>query len=582
MFSAKPATSPRPQPRCPAITGGSAKSATAVACHAAVVRRPSFLRRSADPKAALKAHYEARRKEPIDDKLAVFAAYWNRGYACNPAAIHRALPLPTCAAVWVVKRDAADKMPEGVEFVHPATRGVLRPDRAREVLRQQRQLAQQPRQARGPGARDDPPRHAAQADGPRPARGRRPREDRRLRGVHAARRALGLLDRRQPVLHARVEQRLRGRVVRRRWRPATRATTCSPTPTPEDVRRARARARPRRTARSPCSTPRRTASTRPTAASCSTSPRWPGCCPATTSCWRGSTTLRRAGCGARRPGARRLRPPVGRGAVPRRRRARHRLLLDHVRLRRARQADRHPRARLGDLRAQARARTSTCWPSRPGAVTTTAIEVADGAAAKARRDRELLGGVPRALLRAGGRPRERAGRGEGLRRVSKHLVPRRRRRAARARACSPGSSSQLGFRIPQPEVKADDTNPKGFGEPKWVVDFHTRIMRRKRVTVFDARPKAWELTRETTEQRRRRTCARGCSASWRAPRRSWSSRTRGSSWFLPLWTEAARELGRRDVVRDDAAPPGADPHQREEVLRRPGRPTPAAPPRGST
>jgi len=33
-----------------------------------------------------------------------------------------------------------------------------------------------------------------------------------------------------------------------------------------------------------------------------------------------------------------------------------------------------------------------------------------------------------------------------------------------------GMLGHLGFHIPQPEVKADDTNPRGFGEPRWVVD----------------------------------------------------------------------------------------------------------------
>ena len=27
-----------------------------------------------------------------------------------------------------------------------------------------------------------------------------------------------------------------------------------------------------------------------------------------------------------------------------------------------------------------------------------------------------------------------------------------------------------GFHVPQPEVDADSTNPKGFGEPKWAVE----------------------------------------------------------------------------------------------------------------
>lgn len=91
------------------------------------MRRPSFLRRAqpaaAKPADALKRHYRERLREPIDDDLAVFAAYWNRGYACNPRAIYeRALELvPGLRGVWVVKQDAAGTMPEGVEVVHPAT-----------------------------------------------------------------------------------------------------------------------------------------------------------------------------------------------------------------------------------------------------------------------------------------------------------------------------------------------------------------------------------------------------------------------------------------------------------------------------
>ena len=46
--------------------------------------------------------------------------------------------------------------------------------------------------------------------------------------------------------------------------------------------------------------------------------------------------------------------PVGRGAVPRGGRPAHRLLLDHVRLRRPRPPDRHPRPRLGGLPRAAR------------------------------------------------------------------------------------------------------------------------------------------------------------------------------------------------------------------------------------
>ncbi|MDX6663913.1 MAG: hypothetical protein QOG68_119 [Solirubrobacteraceae bacterium] len=106
-----------------------------------------------------------------------------------------------------------------------------------------------------------------------------------------------------------------------------------------------------------------------------------------------------------------------------------------------------------------------------------------------------------------------------------------------------GIMGQLGFRIPQPEIVADETNPKGFGEPQWVVDFHTRLMRRKRVTVFDARPKAWELT-----------AAVSAEPEVVAELRAWLKAEVDQAdavvvkdprigWFLPLWNQAAADIG---------------------------------------
>ncbi len=42
--------------------------------------------------------------------------------------------------------------------------------------------------------------------------------------------------------------------------------------------------------------------------------------------------------------------------------------------------------------------------------------------------------------------------------------------------------------VPQPEVPANDTNPKGFGEPQWLVDFHNEHLRKVDVMLTDARP----------------------------------------------------------------------------------------------
>ena len=54
-----------------------------------------------------------------------------------------------------------------------------------------------------------------------------------------------------------------------------------------------------------------------------------------------------------------------------------------------------------------------------------------------------------------------------------------------------GTLQALGMHVPQPEVGADATNPRGFGEPRWIVEFHERLLNRVRVQTADARPQAW-------------------------------------------------------------------------------------------
>ncbi|MGW0282378.1 bifunctional glycosyltransferase/CDP-glycerol:glycerophosphate glycerophosphotransferase [Streptomyces sp. NPDC003236] len=62
--------------------------------------------------------YARELRRPLDPRLAVFCAYWGRGYACNPAAIHaKARELaPHIRSVFLVEADQAHAMPEGVEY----------------------------------------------------------------------------------------------------------------------------------------------------------------------------------------------------------------------------------------------------------------------------------------------------------------------------------------------------------------------------------------------------------------------------------------------------------------------------------
>ncbi|MET9564578.1 bifunctional glycosyltransferase/CDP-glycerol:glycerophosphate glycerophosphotransferase [Streptomyces tauricus] len=58
-------------------------------------------------------------RRPLDENLAVFAAYWGRGYACNPAAIHRTARelAPHIRSVFLVKEKELPHMPGDVESV---------------------------------------------------------------------------------------------------------------------------------------------------------------------------------------------------------------------------------------------------------------------------------------------------------------------------------------------------------------------------------------------------------------------------------------------------------------------------------
>ncbi|MGQ4484876.1 CDP-glycerol glycerophosphotransferase family protein [Streptomyces sp. SAS_281] len=70
-------------------------------------------------RAALGMFYRSQLRLPVDENLAVFSAYWGRGYSCNPAAIEAELGrlAPQVRRVWAVRAEHRDRVPEGVEKV---------------------------------------------------------------------------------------------------------------------------------------------------------------------------------------------------------------------------------------------------------------------------------------------------------------------------------------------------------------------------------------------------------------------------------------------------------------------------------
>jgi hypothetical protein len=106
-----------------------------------------------------------------------------------------------------------------------------------------------------------------------------------------------------------------------------------------------------------------------------------------------------------------------------------------------------------------------------------------------------------------------------------------------------GILGQLGLHIPKPEVQADETNPRGFGEPRWAVDFHTRLLRSHRVTVNDSRPAAFETMAKLADRPKVRGELHAWLAGQLAENRAIVVKDPRTAWFLPLWTACATELG---------------------------------------
>ena len=65
------------------------------------------------------AYYHLQLRLPVDQQLALYAAYWYRGVVCNPAAIAaKAAELaPEIRPVWVVGKARAQAVPAGVDYV---------------------------------------------------------------------------------------------------------------------------------------------------------------------------------------------------------------------------------------------------------------------------------------------------------------------------------------------------------------------------------------------------------------------------------------------------------------------------------
>lgn len=101
----------------------------------------------------------------------------------------------------------------------------------------------------------------------------------------------------------------------------------------------------------------------------------------------------------------------------------------------------------------------------------------------------------------------------------------------------------LGLHVPQPEVPPDESNPKGFGESQWVVDFHDRMLRRANVRVADARPQAWfDTGRVSALEKPREEAFQWLASQFEDDVSEVVLKDPRMAWFIGLWRSATLRL----------------------------------------
>jgi hypothetical protein len=107
-----------------------------------------------------------------------------------------------------------------------------------------------------------------------------------------------------------------------------------------------------------------------------------------------------------------------------------------------------------------------------------------------------------------------------------------------------GALHHLGVHVPGPHLQANASNPRGFYESRWSVQFHNQLLKRAHVSIADGRPQAaGQICDAVTDADRSRL------RDWVAEHTDGHDVTvvkdPRTTWTLPEWSAAAEELGLR-------------------------------------
>jgi len=109
-----------------------------------------------------------------------------------------------------------------------------------------------------------------------------------------------------------------------------------------------------------------------------------------------------------------------------------------------------------------------------------------------------------------------------------------------------GTLKRLGLHVPQPEVEASETNPRGFYEPQWVIDFHKRHLKELALFNIDSRPAAVDIVARYVETgvptKELHEWLSGQLAE-RRPGEQIVVKDPHAFWFAQVWEVVSAELG---------------------------------------
>lgn len=104
-----------------------------------------------------------------------------------------------------------------------------------------------------------------------------------------------------------------------------------------------------------------------------------------------------------------------------------------------------------------------------------------------------------------------------------------------------GTLQELGLYVPGVVRKPGESNPRGFFEPRWVVDFHNRMLDRARAHTMDGDPRTAARTRRSANTGTRQELT-DTLAEWVGEHPRMVIKDPRTVWFIPMWSRVAASL----------------------------------------